>query len=212
MEIIIFWLITIIVSFGMEIASLIRIYKDLGDEGYLLNIKNLNEFEFGNQINNDFGKALRYIPIVNIFNALYLTALYNDTKYTIMESLRISGCLEEMTPEIKAEYDKKPTSYNAINLAMKLDEEKEQAEIVKISKCLDNEEFEELNQKLCNIEERLSKESLWKIKDLLEKKKKLIEEKNKMMNEKKSIQEDNELSLEESHLESTNVRERRKDN
>lgn len=45
MEFLIIWIGTIIISFGMEIATDLRLFKDVADAGYKINLEKLSELQ-----------------------------------------------------------------------------------------------------------------------------------------------------------------------
>ena len=154
MEILILWIITIVMSFCMEIANDLRMFKEVADQDYIIDIKRLAEF--GKQIPNanKEKKILMLIPFINIMQELYRTMQYNNTRTIIFDQLYSLDILEKMTNIEKAKYQKKPTGLNAITIAMKNEinkqkedntilKEEDKVEMYKLKDC-----FESLDLKL----------------------------------------------------------------
>ena len=107
MEFLIIWIITIIVSFCMEIVQEMRMYKDIADLDYLINNERLSEF--GKKFNPDITKKnlmLFLIPFINFLNVIKNTISYNNYKDRVFDELRIIDALEEMYEKELIEYSK----------------------------------------------------------------------------------------------------------
>jgi len=133
MELLIIWLVTVIVSFCMEIVQEMRMYKDIADLGYLINNDRLSEF--GKQFNPDITKKnlmLYLIPFLNFFNVIKNTIVYNNYRDMIFDELRIIGALEEMNEKELLEYSKNKTGFKAFKLTIERELDLEKAKVLTI--------------------------------------------------------------------------------
>lgn len=120
MEFLGLWLATIIASYGMEIVSELRMFKDAADAGYKVDVKRLSEL--GKQLNpnatrNTFLSML--IPIFNMMQVFQRTIQYNNIRPMILDQLSVMDALEEMSEMEKTEYLKNPTGLNALIIPLK---------------------------------------------------------------------------------------------
>lgn len=86
MEFLVLWLGTSVASFGMEIASELRMFKDVADAGYKVDVKRLSEL--GKQLNPNATKATllsMLIPIFNIMQVFQRTIQYNNVRPMILD-------------------------------------------------------------------------------------------------------------------------------
>lgn len=121
MNFLIFWLGTSALSFCMEMAQELRMYKDAADHGYKIDSKRLSEFS--KQLNPNSTKNTMFsmlIPLVNMMLVMQRTMEYNNNRVYIMDQLRAMDALEEMSEYEKREYAKKPTGLNAFLVPLKL--------------------------------------------------------------------------------------------
>ena len=120
MEFLILWLGTSIASFGMEIANELRMFKDVADAGYKVDVKRLSEL--GKQLNPNATKVTllsMLIPIFNVMQVFQRTIQYNNVRPMILDQLSVIGALEEMSEIEKTEYLKNPTGLNALVVPLK---------------------------------------------------------------------------------------------
>ena len=116
----IWWIVSIIASFGMEIQNELRLFKDVADEGYKVDNKKLSELQ--KQINPDATKISLLqllIPGFNIFTVFKRAFQYNQIRPILLNQLSVMGLLETMSEEEKKEYQKKPTGLNALIVPLK---------------------------------------------------------------------------------------------
>jgi len=112
MDLLLFCLGAIITSFLMELTNELRMFKDVADAGYKVNLNKMTELSKmqkeinPNAINNKYLALL--IPIFNIMQAFKNAIQYNDVRPMILDSLNVTGVLEEMSEFEKQEYSKKP--------------------------------------------------------------------------------------------------------
>lgn len=134
MEFLVLWLGTSIASFGMEFANELRMFKDVADAGYKIDVKRLSEL--GKQLNPDASKVTfltMLIPVFNMMQVIKNTMQYNNARPMILDQLRILDILEEMSEIEKTEYLKKPTGLNALIVPLKLEIRLSKATSIKIN-------------------------------------------------------------------------------
>lgn len=120
MEFLIIWLSTVAVSFGMEIANELRMFKDVADAGYRVDVNRLSEL--GKQLNpNSVNVTLLSLlmPVVNIMYVFQRAIQYNNVRPMILDQLNVIDVLKEMTELEKIEYLEKPTGLNAAFVTLK---------------------------------------------------------------------------------------------
>lgn len=120
MEFLVLWLGTSVVSFGMEIANELRMFKDAADAGYKVDVKRLSEL--GKQLNPNATKTTllsMLIPIFNVMQVFQRTIQYNNARPMILDQLSVIDTLEKMSEIEKAEYLKNPTGLNALIVPLK---------------------------------------------------------------------------------------------
>ena len=134
MELLLFWLGTSITSYFMELTNELRMFKDVADAGYKIDLKKMSELQ--KQLNPDASKITflsMLIPIFNIMQVLKNTIQYNNIRPMILDSLNAIDVLEEMTEFEKQEYSKKPTLLNAIIVPLKTEIKLNNASLMKIT-------------------------------------------------------------------------------
>ena len=120
MEFLVLWLGTSVTSFGMEIANELRMFKDVADAGYKIDIKRLSEL--GKQLNPNATKTTLLsivIPIYNIIKVLQKIIKYNNARPMVLDQLSVMDALEEMSEMEKQEYLKKQSGLNALLVSFK---------------------------------------------------------------------------------------------
>lgn len=103
MEMLALWLGSIVFSFGMEISRELRMFKDVADAGYKLDVEKLSSFV--KEINPDANKITILsilIPIYNVINAFQNDLNYNKVRHMLLDQLYLMDVLDEMS-----EYEKK---------------------------------------------------------------------------------------------------------
>ena len=116
----IFWIGTIIGSFGAELVNELRMFKDIADAGYKVDLKKMADFQ--NKLMPDANKVnllSMLIPVYNIMNVCKNIINYNNVRPMLLDQLNAMGALEEMTAFEKEEYAKKPTALNALIIPLK---------------------------------------------------------------------------------------------
>lgn len=120
MELLVIWTGTVIVSFIMEFKNELRMFKDIADNGYKIDIKRLSEF--AKQANPNVSKVSLMsllTPGLNIWDVLRRTIIYNNARCTIIDQLNVIDLLIKMTKEEEEEYSKNPTGLNAFLIMAK---------------------------------------------------------------------------------------------
>ncbi len=115
MAFLITYVITIIMSYGIDVSIFGKICKDLADMGYKMDAKRYSEVTkelYPEQIKNS--KIITFIPFLNVLIELVKLDNYNRTKEEQLSSIRALACIEEMTDEEKEEYKKNPTIKSAL--------------------------------------------------------------------------------------------------
>lgn len=120
-EFIIFWILTILTSFSMQLAFVLRVFKDLADLGYKFNLdkfRNKNNLPVDTFEKNNF---ITLIPFINLISEIKKVNNYNTNRQVILEQFKTLNLLENLSDFEKGEYLKKPTSLNAFLLPIKLE-------------------------------------------------------------------------------------------
>ena len=168
MEFLIIWIITIIVSFCMEIVQEMRMYKDIADLDYLINNERLSEF--GKKFNPDITKKnlmLFLIPFINFLNVIKNTISYNNYKDRVFDELRIIDALEEMNEKELIEYSKNKTGFKAFKLTIERELDLENAEVLEINDSKIYYENKNGNIFILKVEGPVSNSNLHEQKDLV---------------------------------------------
>lgn len=147
MEILFFWISSIFVSFGMDVANYFRFLKDSADIGYKVIPKKKQD---GKQNNAKLALLVMLIPGVNLVTQLLARKKYNDAGAILFEQYKLEGKIEEMTKLEKEIYQQNPTGLNALLTPVKAEVRLAKTPSIKIS--IDNEDntgeiFFELNEK-----------------------------------------------------------------
>jgi len=122
MEFLLFWLGTSVTSFCMEMANELRMFKDVADAGYKIDLKRMSELQ--KQLVPNASKITflsMLIPIFNIMQVFKNTIQYNNIRPMILDQLCAINVLEEMSEIEKQEYLKKPTALNALIVPLKIE-------------------------------------------------------------------------------------------
>lgn len=121
MNFLVLWLGSTAFSFCMEISRELRMFKDVADAGYKLDVEKLSSFikEFNPDVNKNTILSM-LIPIYNIMNAFQNDLNYNKIRYMLLDQLYIMDVLDEMSEYEKKEYQKNPTGLNACLLQIKM--------------------------------------------------------------------------------------------
>ena len=136
MELLIIWILTIITSFGMKFIQELRIFKDIADLGYKVDLNELSEVDkelnksHHNMLNVAFLELL--IPIYNMVSVLERTIQYSSNKAYFLEQLKFMDCIERMSRFEYGEYQKKSTGLNAVVIPIICEKRLKNAKVLKI--------------------------------------------------------------------------------
>lgn len=122
MEFIVLWIITVIASFGLEIKNELRLFKDVADAGYKIDIKRFSEL--GKMLNpnaSSVTKLSMLIPMFNIMQVFQRVIQYNNIRPMVLDQLNAIDVLEEMSEIEKEDYLQNPTGLNALIVPLKLE-------------------------------------------------------------------------------------------
>lgn len=132
-----FWIATIIGSFGAEIVNELRMFKDIADVGYKVDLKKMSEFLDRLMPDTNKSYLLSFlIPLYNIMDVCKNIITYNNIRPMLLDQLNAMGVLEEMSVYEKNEYAKNPTALNAFIIPLKT--EKKLANAIKVTTTDDN--------------------------------------------------------------------------
>lgn len=138
------YVVTSIASIMIVKYNYFRMYKDVSDKGYKINIKNITNEIKPNKKKTNYKKLLLLLPVINIFVAANKVIKYNKVKPYLVDSLKSTDFIEEMTEEEKKIYQSNPTINNAINIIVysrfKEEKAKQQSTETEIKK-----EYEKVN-------------------------------------------------------------------
>lgn len=157
---VIFGILSIISSFGMDIIMSMRIVRDIADAGYKINIAKLEEF--GELFYESNSNLYVFIPIYNFMVIFEKLIQYNNSCGMLIDQLGVLGVLEKMDIEEQEKYSINPTSLNAlfININSHLKENDNincEKKLVTSEKC-SNEEYKDDMNKGCEFINNSSKD------------------------------------------------------
>lgn len=95
-----------------------RMYKDVSDKGYKINIKNITNEIKPNKKKTNYKKLLLLLPVINIFVAADKVIKYNKIKPFLVNSLKSTSFIEKMNDEEKEYYKSNPTINTAVNVVV----------------------------------------------------------------------------------------------
>lgn len=153
MEFLILFLGTSVASFCVEMANELRMFKDVADVGYKIDMERLSDLS--EQLNPNGSKntfLTMLIPIVNIILVLQRIIQYNNVRPMLLDQLNVMGVLEEMTEIEKIEYQKNPTGLNALIIPLKMKMRISKASSIKLDDDYEKSEIiYEADDSFCNI-------------------------------------------------------------
>ena len=128
MGLLFFWIISIIVSYGINLSTVLRIYKDLADEGYKINLTKLKESNKNIDVNLVKSTRLSMlIPFINILNSMKTSVQYILNPQKVYEGFRMLDVLGEMSDFEINEYKKNPSGINALLIEFNYDKRMQKA-------------------------------------------------------------------------------------
>ena len=110
--------VTSIASIMIVKYNYFRMYKDVSDKGYKINIKNITNEIKPNKKKTNYKKLLLLLPVINIFVAANKVIKYNKVKPYLVDSLKSTSFIEKMNDEEKEYYKSNPTINTAVNVVV----------------------------------------------------------------------------------------------
>lgn len=119
------------VSFGIELMTILKIHKDLADNGYKVKFDRMKEVadEVDTKKNNRTFFSF-FIPVLNIQKSLMRAWHYSNNKDLIFSKFNEKNLLEEMSDVEMREYLKHPTGLNALVVPLNFEIRLERADFV----------------------------------------------------------------------------------
>ena len=112
------YVVTSIASIMIVKYNYFRMYKDVSDKGYKINIKNITNEIKPNKKKTNYKKLLLLLPVINIFVAADNVIKYNKIKPFLVDSLKSTSFIEKMNDEEKEYYKSNPTINTAVNVVV----------------------------------------------------------------------------------------------
>lgn len=112
------YVVTSIASIMIVKYNYFRMYKDVSDKGYKINIKNITNEIKPNKKKTNYKKLLLLLPVINIFVAANKVIKYNKVKSYLVDSLKSTSFIEKMNDEEKEYYKSNPTINTAVNVVV----------------------------------------------------------------------------------------------
>lgn len=112
------YVVTSIASIMIVKYNYFRMYKDVSDKGYKINIKNITNEIKPNKKKTNYKKLLLLLPVINIFVAANKVIKYNKVKPFLVDSLKSTSFIEKMNDEEKEYYKSNPTINTAVNVVV----------------------------------------------------------------------------------------------
>ena len=112
------YVVTSIASIMIVKYNYFRMYKDVSDKGYKINIKNITNEIKPNKKKTNYKKLLLLLPVINIFVAANKVIKYNKVKPYLVDSLKSTSFIEKMNDEEKEYYKSNPTVNTAVNVVV----------------------------------------------------------------------------------------------
>lgn len=112
------YVVTSIASIMIVKYNYFRMYKDVSDKGYKINIKNITNEIKPNKKKTNYKKLLLLLPVINIFVAANKVIKYNKAKPYLVDSLKSTLFIEKMNDEEKEYYKSNPTINTAVNVVV----------------------------------------------------------------------------------------------
>ncbi|MDD2208561.1 MAG: hypothetical protein PHU45_04340 [Bacilli bacterium] len=127
MELLIIWLGSIALSIGIDFAQALKMFKDVADQGYKIDVKKLSNIaNQSNPATNKMHMVGLFIPIVNIFLKTDQMLKYNQSRPFLLDQLRINDCIEPLSKEEEQDYNSNPTGLKAVLVTIMSDINKDQ--------------------------------------------------------------------------------------
>lgn len=119
MEYILIWILTIIITFIMNVSTVGKILKILMDSGYKINWDKFENFsKFLDPRLEQMQKIIRFIPFLNITYSFYLDIKLKNNDIIMSDAFRVLDIVEDMSDEEIEQYSKDPSVLTAFNLSI----------------------------------------------------------------------------------------------
>lgn len=122
MEFLITYIITIITTYIIDMKRTNKMFKDIADNGYKIDIEKYSECN-----NSDDSKSLRNLiflfPFLNICFSVYVYLDYINNREENFNMLRVTGAIKEMDKKESYIYDTNPKGNTAITISVGSKEE-----------------------------------------------------------------------------------------
>ena len=112
------YVVTSIASIMIVKYNYFRMYKDVSDKVYKINIKNITNEIKPNKKKTNYKKLLLLLPVINIFVAANKVIKYNKVKPYLVDSLKSTSFIEKMNDEEKEYYKSNPSINTAVNVVV----------------------------------------------------------------------------------------------
>lgn len=123
MELLVLYGGSIVLSFSMDLITIFRMLKDIGNAGYKINVKKIEQFK------TDDNLSFRYlIPGYNIFSSMKMGFEFIQNREDVYHQLITIGALEAMSTEEYKKYQSRPNVMNL--LMMSFDEDRKELNLV----------------------------------------------------------------------------------
>ena len=132
MELVLFYLLTVVLSVYNNLSLVSNTIKDIANLGYRLDLKRLNELQskFNNNNNNNNLILYTVCPMLNIILSTQALITYFKTRNHVLETLDKIDAVYLMDEIELEEYNKKRTGFNALKTWIKTDDLKSNPIIV----------------------------------------------------------------------------------
>lgn len=115
MNLLLAWLVTSAEFLLIDTASVLRIFKDLADQGFKINYEKFNEFYDNLKDENSKDYLIKmFVPFYNFYRTYMDIKDYNDLYPYLIQEMFTLGLLENMSDFELQEYQKNPSVINAI--------------------------------------------------------------------------------------------------
>ena len=119
MNILLAWLITSAEFLLIDTASILRIFKDLADQGFKINYEKFNEFyeHLKDENSKDYFIKM-FVPFYNFYRTYIDIRDYNNLHPYLIKEMYTLGLLENMSDFELREYQKNPSIINALRVPL----------------------------------------------------------------------------------------------
>lgn len=119
MNILLAWLITSAEFLLIDTASILRIFKDLADQGFKINYEKFNEFyeHLKDENSKDYFIKM-FVPFYNFYRTYIDIQDYNNLHPYLIKEMYTLGLLENMSDFEFQEYQKNPSVINALRVPL----------------------------------------------------------------------------------------------